>query len=77
MVEIAPPTVATDSHRDRTDPHDKKKENNPDALALEEFMEFVSKGLEGDMVTIGAGSSVGVLEKWYGTFGETYEKAAK
>lgn len=77
VVEIAPPTVATDLHRDRSNPDDNKKENNPDALTVEEFMEFVRKGFEEDKETIGAGSSIGVVDKWYGTFGETYEKAVK
>lgn len=40
VVEIAPPTVATNLHRGRSNPDD-NKENNLDALAVEEFMEFV------------------------------------
>lgn len=76
VVEIAPPTVATDLHRERSNPDDNKKENNPDALSVEEFMEFVKKGLEGDKETIGAGMSEGIVEKWYQAFGESYEKAA-
>ncbi|RKU39904.1 hypothetical protein DL546_001069 [Coniochaeta pulveracea] len=39
VVEIAPPTVATDLHREREDPDDNKKERNPDALSVEEFVE--------------------------------------
>lgn len=77
VVEIAPPTVATDLHRERSNPDDNKKENNPNALSVEEFMEFVREGLEGDRDTIGAGMSVEVVEKWFGTFGESYEKAAR
>ncbi|KAK6953657.1 hypothetical protein Daesc_005962 [Daldinia eschscholtzii] len=38
VVEIAPPTVATGLHRERENPDDNKKENNPDALSLDEFM---------------------------------------
>lgn len=41
VVEIAPPTVATDLHREREDPDDNKKERNPDALSVEEFVEEV------------------------------------
>ena len=77
VVEIAPPTVATDLHRDRSNPDDNKKENNPDALTVDEFMEFVRKGFEEDKDTIGAGSSVDVVGKWYTAFGETYEKAVR
>jgi short-subunit dehydrogenase involved in D-alanine esterification of teichoic acids len=76
VVEIAPPTVATNLHRERSDPDDNTKEKNPDALSLEEFMEFVRKGLEGDKEMIGAGMSERVVEKWYGAFGESYEEAA-
>jgi hypothetical protein len=53
-----------------------KKENNPDALSVEEFMEFVRKGFEGDKEMIGAGTSEKVVEKWYEAFGESYEKAS-
>jgi short-subunit dehydrogenase involved in D-alanine esterification of teichoic acids len=76
VVEIAPPTLATNLHRERSDPDDNTKEKNPDALSLEEFMEFVRKGLEGDKEMIGAGMSERVVEKWYGAFGESYEEAA-
>jgi len=76
VVEIAPPTVETDLHRDRSDPDDNKKGKNPDALSLEEFMKFVRKGLEGDKECIGAGMSEAVVERWYNEFGPQYEKAA-
>ena len=76
MVEIALFTVAMDLHKDRSNP-DNNKENNPDTLTAEEFIEFVRKAFEEDKETIGAGSSVSVVDKWYGTFGETYEKAVK
>ena len=72
VVEIAPPTVSTDLHRERSDPDDNKKDKNPNTLSVEEFM-----GLEGDKETIGAGMSEEVLERWFGEFGPDYEKAAK
>ena len=77
VVEIAPPTVATNLHRDRSNPDDNKKENNPDALSVEEFMKIVQRGLEKGKETIGAGISEGIVEKWFGAFGETYEKACR
>ncbi|PVH89772.1 NAD(P)-binding protein [Cadophora sp. DSE1049] len=76
VVEVAPPTVATNLHRDREDPDDNKKEKNPNTLDMPEFMDFVAKGWEQDMDTIGAGMSVGVVERWYKAFGEEYQKAA-
>lgn len=76
VVEIAPPTVATNLHRDRSDPDDNKKDKNPDTLEVAEFMEFVAKGFEGDADAIGAGSSVEIVDRWYKEFGDQYEKAA-
>jgi len=77
VVEIAPPTVATDLHREREDPDDNKKEKNEGALSVEEFMGFVKKGIEENKEMIAAGMGVGIVNKWYEAFGETYEDAAK
>jgi short-subunit dehydrogenase involved in D-alanine esterification of teichoic acids len=46
-IEIAPPTVATDLHgnRHRQAPDDNKKDKNPNALDVSEFMGFMRKGL--------------------------------
>ncbi|KAI0179792.1 NAD(P)-binding protein [Hypoxylon sp. FL1284] len=73
VVEIAPPTVATDLHREREDPDDNKKENNPNALSLEEFMQEVSDKLEKGDETIGAGMGADVVKKWYSTFDGMYQ----
>ncbi|KAI1804481.1 NAD(P)-binding protein [Daldinia bambusicola] len=73
VVEIAPPTVATDLHRERENPDDNKKENNPDALSIDEFMQEVSKKLESGEETIGAGMSGEVVKKWYNSFGGMYK----
>lgn len=69
--------MATDLHRERQDPDDNKKDKNPGALSVDEFMDFVKKGMEGDKDVIGAGMSEGVVEKWYGQFGGQYDDAAK
>lgn len=74
VVEIAPPTVATELHRERDDPDDNKKEKNPNALSVEEFMEFVARGFKEDKDTIGAGMSEKVVEKWDSEFGSQYSK---
>lgn len=76
VIEIVPPTVATDLHRERSDPDDNKKEKNQNALSVDEFMEFVAKGWEEDKETIGAGMGVELVERWQGAFGEQYTKAA-
>ena len=77
VVEIAPPTVATDLHRERQDPDDNKKEKNAAAPSVDEFMEEVAEKWERgeDMITAGTGNEL--VKKWYGAYGEAYDKAAK
>lgn len=77
VVEIVPPTVATDLHRERSDPDDNKKENNPDALSVEEFMDEVTKGWKENKDTVAAGMAKEVVEKWYKAFGEKYSESEK
>lgn len=76
VVEIAPPTVATDLHRERADPDDNKKEKNSSALSVDEFMNFITKDWKADKETIGAGPSQKVVDRWYHEFGPDYEKVA-
>lgn len=52
VVEIVPPTVSTDLHRERSDPNDNKKDKNSAALSVDEFMEYVSKGWKEDRETV-------------------------
>ncbi|KAK6850873.1 hypothetical protein PG990_008221 [Apiospora arundinis] len=74
VVEIAPPTVATDLHREREDPDDNKKEKNDKSLSVEEFMDEVGKKLEQGDETISAGMGADVVSKWFGAFGDMYPK---
>lgn len=76
VVEIAPPTVATDLHRERDDPDDNKKEKNSHSLSVEEFMQELIRGWEADEDVIGAGMSQKIVQRWYGEFGPDYAKAA-
>lgn len=76
VVEIAPPTVATDLHRDREDPNDNKKDNNPNALGIEEFIDEISKKMENGDEMIAAGMGNDLVGKWYDAYGETYNKAS-
>lgn len=76
VVEIVPPTVATDLHRERADPDDNKKEKNKSTLSVEEFMDIITKGWMADKEVIGAGTSQKVVDRWYNEFGSDYEKAA-
>lgn len=76
VIEIAPPTVETDLHRERANPEDNKKANNPVAMSLDEFMRDVVQGWKEDRDTIGAGPSSLVVDRWDNEFGPDYKKAA-
>ena len=76
VVEIAPPSVGTDLHREREDPDDNKKDKNASALSVEEFMDDLIKGWKENKDTIGAGPSQKVVDRWFNEFGGDYEKAA-
>lgn len=76
VVEIAPPTVATALHRERDDPDDNKKDKNPNALSVEEFMDEVARKLERGDETIGAGMAAELVDRWFGAFGDQYAEAA-
>ncbi|KAJ4147271.1 hypothetical protein LMH87_001807 [Akanthomyces muscarius] len=77
VVEIAPPTVGTDLHREREDPDDNKKENNKKSLTVDEFMKEVSEKLEKGEEMISAGPGVQIVDDWYKTFGKQYRDAEK
>lgn len=76
VVEIVPPMVESDLHRDREDPDDNKKENNPIALSMDEFMADVKHGWQHNRDVVAAGMGKGVTDSWYEAFGADYEKAA-
>ncbi|KAK5994794.1 putative oxidoreductase DltE [Cladobotryum mycophilum] len=73
VVEIAPPMVESDLHRERADPDDNKKTRNSVAMSIDEFMDEVSVKLETgkEMITAGRGNKV--VEKWYDNFEPIYE----
>jgi short-subunit dehydrogenase involved in D-alanine esterification of teichoic acids len=75
VVEVAPPTVATNLHRERDNPDDNKKENNNAALDVIEFMEDVIAGWIENKDLIGAGPSKATVKKWEEAFLGDYEKA--
>lgn len=76
VVEIVPPTVETDLHRERENPDDNKKEANSASLSMDEFMRDVKHGWENDRDVVAAGLGMGVSDSWYEAFGADYEKAA-
>lgn len=74
IIEIAPPAVGTDLHREREDPDDNKKHKNPTALTIEEYMDEVSKKLQNGDEMITAGMGNGLVETWYKTMGAKYNE---
>lgn len=73
VVEIAPPMVESDLHREREDPDDNKKSRNPIAMSMEEFMDDVKKGLENGEEMIAPGMAGEPVSKWYEHFGKKAE----
>lgn len=74
VIEIVPPAVESDLHREREDPDDNKKHKNPNSLSIEEFMGFVSKGLERGDDVIAPGLAQEIVGEWYAGLGKRYEK---
>jgi short-subunit dehydrogenase involved in D-alanine esterification of teichoic acids len=77
VVEIAPPMVETDLHRYHEDPDSNKKDRNPMALSMDEFMSEVTSKWENGDETIGAGTAAGHAEKWWAAFGPPYGEFEK
>jgi len=74
VVEIIPPMVSTDLHREREDPDDNKKEKNSSALSVEEFMGDITKGLKENKDVVTAGMGQKIVDAWYAEFGTKYDK---
>lgn len=77
VVEIAPPQVGTDLHRDREDPDDNKKHKSHTSLDVDEFMAEVAERLERGDETISAGPGQPIMEQWFEAYGEKFDGAAK
>lgn len=74
IVEIVPPQVESDLHRDRSDPDDNKKKSGAPALSIEEFMDDVKKGWENNEDLVGAGMSKQSIKVWEDTVGKKYNE---
>lgn len=75
VVEIVPPSVGTDLHRERQNPDDNKKEKGANALTVDEFMAEVAEQLEQDKEVISAGPGKALVDTWYDAFGKAYSEA--
>lgn len=76
VVEISPPLVESDLHRDHDNPDNNKKANTPQALTQDEWIAAVEKGWDAGAEEIGAGFSQIGIDKWRGAFGELHSKMA-
>jgi short-subunit dehydrogenase involved in D-alanine esterification of teichoic acids len=74
VVEIAPPTVETDLHREREDPDDNKKGKNKTAMSLDEFMDEAARNLEAGEDVIAPGPAHEIVGKWMETIGPMYKQ---
>lgn len=74
VVEIAPPTVATDLHRERENPDDNKKENNKAALSVEEFVEETVGKWKAGREMIAAGMANDIVNSWEESMGKVFEE---
>ncbi|CAN8104081.1 unnamed protein product [Discula destructiva] len=77
VVEIAPPQVGTDLHRDREDPDDNKKHKSPTSMDVDEFMAEVAQKLERGEQTFSAGPGQEMVNQWFGAYGDKFDGAAK
>lgn len=77
VVEIAPPTVATDLHRERENPDDNKKENNPQAMTTDEFVDEVMQKWKKGETMIAAGPANKVVNAWEESMQPLFEKMLK
>lgn len=77
IIEIAPPTVSTNLHRERINPDDNKKENNPAALSVDEFIQEVVPKWKKGMEVIGAGPANEAVDAWEETMGKMYNAKVK
>lgn len=74
VIEIAPPAVGTDLHRDREDPDDNKPHKNPTALSTDQFMKELTEAWKANVDCASAGPGVKIVKQWHDTFMPTYEK---
>lgn len=67
VVEIAPPAVHTNLHRERSDPSDYK--NIPNVIDTKQFIQEVSQQWKDNKDVITAGPGHAMVNKWYDAFG--------
>lgn len=78
VVEIVPPAVETDLHRQRENPDDNKKSSgNKITLSIDEFMDDVVAGWKNNEDTVSAGPGKKIVQSWFEALGDEYEKVVE
>ena len=75
VVEIVPPLVETDLHRDRLDRGDSRRAVR--ALSVEDFMKETVEGWEGDKDVVAVGMGKVIVEAWDRAIGDRYAEWIK
>jgi short-subunit dehydrogenase involved in D-alanine esterification of teichoic acids len=75
VVEIIPPMVETELHRDRKDPKDNSVDKG--GMSVDAFMEELKAGWENDDGEISPGMGKKIVGKWQEEFGSKYDKMAQ
>lgn len=74
VIEISPPLVESDLHREHEDPDNNKQSKNKMSLTQDQFIAAVEKGLANGDVEVGAGMALKGQETWRNTFGPQWSK---
>ncbi|KIW01850.1 uncharacterized protein PV09_06699 [Verruconis gallopava] len=77
VIEIVPPQVESDLHRDHSDPDNNKRTKSPTSMSLEAFIADVAEGWEAGDTTVAAGMAKMGVKAWFKQFGEIYEQRKK
>ncbi|KAJ3052454.1 hypothetical protein HK097_006251 [Rhizophlyctis rosea] len=74
VVEIAPPLVESDLHRDHSNPDNNKKTNNSFALSAEEFIRDVDRDMNAGLDVVAPGFTRGRVDKEDEIFKADFDK---
>ncbi|CDZ96398.1 Predicted dehydrogenase [Phaffia rhodozyma] len=74
VIEVAPPLVESNLHRDHDDPDNNKKSKNSAALTVKDFITEVDQKWSAGDKEIAAGFAANSSKKWYDAYGEQLEK---
>ncbi|PRP78875.1 hypothetical protein PROFUN_01048 [Planoprotostelium fungivorum] len=74
IIEIIPPLVESNLHRDHSNADDFTKEKMPYALTQDEFIADIEAGWDKGLDEVAAGTAAGRAETWRKAFGATFNQ---